>query len=194
MKKLISLISLICFFTACQKKQKCEESYNTFLDLKFESNYESALLSINNAIKCDSKNEDYRFEKIQLLILLNNYSEAKNELLRLGNINEIFLTKLPLYGAVQFKEGNLEDGERSLKKVYLKLSEINFSEDDFNLYYYKLLSQIFVISKDSVLKEIKNQKIYLKKNEKQSLSFLGNLIEKNNNRIDILYMALGIDN
>ena len=95
---------------------------------------------------------------------------------------------------MQFKEGNLEDGERSLKKVYLKLSEINFSEDDFNLYYYKLLSQIFVISKDSVLKEIKNQKIYLKKNEKQSLSFLGNLIEKNNNRIDILYMALGIDN
>lgn len=146
MKKLISLICLICFLMACQENQKCEEFYNTFLDLKFKSNYKNALGTIDKAIQCDFQNEDYRFEKVQLLILLNNYSEAKDELLKLGNINETFLTELPLYGALEFKDGNMEDGERKLKKNYLKLSEIKFTKDDFNLYYYKLLSQMLVVS------------------------------------------------
>lgn len=183
---------LLIFFTSCQKREKCEEFYNDFLDLKFTSNYENAQLLLDKAIKCDFKNEDYRFEKVQLLILLNNYSEAQKELLKLGNINKVFLTELPLYGALQFKEGDLEDGKRSLEKVYLKLSKIDFTKDDFNLYYYKLLSQIFVISKNSVLKEIESQKIYLKKNEKQSLSFLVKLIEENENEMDVLYIALGV--
>lgn len=94
-------LSFFLFFLACNNDKKCEKFYNNYISFRMESKKVLAIESINKSIECDNSNENYRYEKINYLILLGKYKKAKKSLVELGKINSIYISELPLYGLLE---------------------------------------------------------------------------------------------
>jgi hypothetical protein len=184
--KQITLFFLITLLLSCNDSNNCEEYYNNYISLRFESKDEKATTLINKAINCDKKNEDFRFEKVKFLIDLNKYAEAKQALTDLGKINRSFKSELPLNGLLDLKIGG-NKGNDELRKVFDNLSKVKYDKNNFNLFYYKLLTQLYIKGKESTLNEIKRQNIYSSLNEKAGIEHLSKLINSEKDSLNILY-------
>lgn len=55
MMKQITLFFLITLLLSCNDSNNCEEYYNNYISLRFESKDEKATTLINKAINCDKK-------------------------------------------------------------------------------------------------------------------------------------------
>ena len=191
MKQILTLLVFILF--ACNNSKNCEKYYNNYVDLRIQSKNNQAIIALNEAIQCDKKNEDYLFEKVNYLIELNDLLQAKNTLVDLQKVNDSFAKQLPLQGVLELKTGNEIDGHQQLIKVFDNLSKLKYDESNFNLFYYKLLVQLYIEGKKHTLKDIENQTIYNGSHEKAIMNYLIDLINSENDSIDILYKAFKIE-
>lgn len=173
---------------------KCDEIYDTYFSQRVDGKHSEALNSISKAIKCDSVNQDYRFENVKYLISLNKYIEARKELKNLALLNPNYLTHFPLSGLIEFKIGQKKTGEQKLKKVYNVLEKINFNQENFNLFYNSVLLEAYVNGKESALVKLKkNSHIYSDQNERENLRGLISLLNSNQSSISILNEVYGIN-
>ncbi len=186
------LILFIFILSACSNPKNCEKYYNDYVDLRVESKDKDAIIAIGKAIDCNQKNEDYLFEKVTYLIELNKISEAKNDMIILQNINNSFKKEFPLYGLLELKTGNKNKGNKELSRVFDNLSKLEYNENNFNLFYYKLLLQVYIKGKKFTLKEIENQKLYNSSNEKATMQYLVNLINSEKDSLNVLCKAFKI--
>ena len=191
MKQILTLLVFILF--ACNNSKNCEKYYNNYVDLRIQLKNNQAIIALNEAIQCDKINEDYLFEKVNYLIELNDLLQAKNTLVDLQKINDSFTEHFPLYGVLELKSGNEIGGHQQLTKVFENLSKLEYDESNFNLFYYKLLVQLYVKGKKHVSKDIENQTLYNGSNEKEIMNYLIDLINSENDSIDILYKAFKIE-
>ncbi len=141
MKKII----LFCLIIAsCKAPEDCDKFYNKYVNLQLESKDSESLVELDKAIKCNPNNEDYLFEKVRYFIKLDKFSDAKDALLNLGEINNIYVKQNPLRGLLEIKSGNTEIGKKELEQVFKNLSKLEFNKENFNDYFnYLLLKNYF---------------------------------------------------
>jgi hypothetical protein len=123
---------------------------------------------------------------------MSNLLEAKKSLSALGKINNSFVTELPLKAILELRSGDKLKGDKELREVFKNLSKIKYDKDNFNKFFYKLLTQIYVEGKQSTIRVINNQDIYNSLNEKEVIVNLENMINSEMDSLDILYKTFQI--
>jgi hypothetical protein len=185
---LLILLTLIIF--SCKKDQDCEIIYKQYIELRMSSNDDKAFVELDKAINCDTANIDYRFEKINYLISMRQYNDAKTELQNLGKLDNSYVDKFPLLGLLKIKIGRKEEGILDLKKVHNNLSKTE--NRDFNFNYYKLLLDVFFEGKSSVAFQLQKQNFSTDDNEKAVIGYLKKLVNSDMDSLNILYKSFQI--
>lgn len=193
----IILSVLIVSFSGCNTKvtgKDCQALYDEYYKYRLGNNIEIAISSLNKAIKCDSSNQEYRFEKINFLVALERYEEAIVEVQRLSKINPKYETQFPLLGLLTIATGKNQQGKAVLKDVYDNLKGISFDKDNFELFYSKVALQSYFVGRKKTVEEIKNHfAIYREKHQQDNLERLINLIENNREPLAVLNKLYGIN-
>jgi len=185
------------FFLSCKTEKyndNCDKVYNTYIIHRLDNKDKKALIFLNNAIKCDSINQNYRFEKVKYLISLKMYTKAKIEVENLSFLNPKYLTHFPILGLIEIKLGEKEKGEKTLEKVHKELEKTDFNKENFNLFYNSILLELYINGKEYALLKIQeNSHIYNKsQNEKESIEALILLLKRDASSTTILNQVYGL--
>ena len=185
-------IGLSFFLLSCSNKNNCNDIYQEYISFSMEAKDSLAFKRLDEAIKCDEKNENYRFEKVNYLLSIQNYKNAKKALKDLENINDIYLNDFPLLGILEIRLGNIDIGNLELKKVKNNLSKVK--DKKFNFFYYETLIDLYFNGKQSVIPRLENYKEENDLNEKAVLDHLKKLVNSNMTPLNILYKSFKIEN
>lgn len=185
------LIFVLIFMFSCKDKKDCEKIYQEYVALRMSSKDEEAFRSLDNAIKCDSNNETYIFEKVNFLISVQDYKKATVTIEKLGKINNLYVDKFPLIGLLKIKAGNKSNGLSELKSIRSNLKKDE--KKSFNSKYYSILLTLFFEGKENAIIEINKKNHSYDASEKAILENLKNLINSQSDSLSILYKSFQID-
>lgn len=168
----------------------CKKMYKKFNEKFALEENDSALVYINKAIECDSKNSNYQFSKVRFLIGINKYQDAINqidELLFISNDPTLKMLK-----AILMIKTNNSDFIKLLNKSYIEFNQIKSLTSSNQLY--KIALDNYFKGKDYSLEEIKKYKELYKEKpyENQNILALENLI-KNENKENVLFKLFSIN-
>ncbi len=189
MKYHIPILFLIASISSCKKENNCKDIYQNYISLRIKSDNDQALNSLNKAIKCDTENEHFRFEKVTYLIFLERYNEAIKELTSLEKMNKSY-EEMPLIGLLEIRIGNKKKGLLELRKVRDNLHKQK--RNDFNLKYYRTLLDLLFEDRDSVLQKVQKENFATNDNERAITNYLESLIKSDMDSLNILYDAFKI--
>jgi len=176
---------------SCKDKKDCEKIYQEYVALRMSSKDEEAFRSLDNAIKCDSNNETYIFEKVNFLISIKDYKKATVTIEKLGKINNLYVDKFPLIGLLKIKAGNKSNGLSELKSIRSNLKKDE--KKSFNSKYYSILLTLFFEGKENAIIEINKKNHSYDASEKAILENLKNLINSQSDSLSILYKSFQIE-
>ena len=190
------IILILLFLSSCNiggENIECEKKYSLFLKAYNGMNNKMAIIHINEAIKCDSINQNYRFEKMKFLLRLGRYREVNEELKSLSVLNNDY-SLYPLSALIDIKLGDEAKGREKMNNLYDKLKKENFNKENFNIFYYYIASDFFVNGKESTINKIKQKdSIYVEIHERNVLEYMLELLNTDRDRIDILNEMFGIN-
>lgn len=172
-----------------KEEVKCKEIYKKFNEKYVLEENDSALIYIDEAIKCNPKNNKYKYSKIKFLIEIKNYDDAIKQLDKF-----ILLSNDP---AFKLQKGVLllkikdEKSKQILEECYYEYQKLK--EPTSNNLFYKIALDNYFEGKEYSLNEIlKCKRQYQGKDyELQNIKVLEELIN-NKSKEEVLFNLYNI--
>jgi len=187
----IFCLYLVIFMLSCKKniKSDCEVYNEIFIEYDLKNQPDSALIYIDKAIKCDSKDEFYKFSKINFLIRQKNYLEASKLLEIINTDNKLSFQMLDAVLNMKIRKDTID---QKLISVYKKVKQSKFHLDS-NIFAYKIVLDNYFIGKEYALNEVlKAKKMFEDYNSELILSSV-ELNIKNETKEKVIYKLFNFE-